>query len=186
MTEHTRQPPRNGAPFCFYREVQRFRQPWLLAVVAGVAGLSIWSFVRQIVQGRPVGQNPAPDVAVAIIGIVFGLGLPALFCAANLTVRVCSDGLHYRFFPFHWSFQRIAPEDVAGFAPHTYSPLRDYGGWGIRWGQGGKAYNVSGNRGVMLELSRGRKLLIGSQKPEQMAEAIALAFGRKPGPTPQP
>ncbi len=168
--------------FCFYQEVQRFRQLWLWALVAGVAGVSIWSFVVEIILGRPVGENPAPDVAASIIGVVFGLGLPAFFCAANLTVRVCADGLYYRYFPLHWKFRRIAPEELAGFAAHTYRPLRDYGGWGVRWGQAGKAYNVSGNRGVMLDLADGRKLLIGSQNPEQMAEAMGLAFGRKPGP----
>lgn len=168
-------------PFCLYSEVQRFRQPWLWALVAGVAGLSVWTFVQQIVLGRPVGENPAPDVAAGVISIVFGLGLPGFFCAANLTVRVCDDGLYYRYFPFHWRFRRIAPGDLAGFAAHTYRPIRDYGGWGVRWGQGGKAYNVSGNRGVMLYLAGGQRLLIGSQKPEEMAEAMGLAFGRKPG-----
>ena len=63
----------------------------------------------------------------------------------------------------------------------TYRPIRDYGGWGIRYGRGGKAYNVSGNRGVMLELSDGQKLLIGSQKPDDLANAISSAFGKKPG-----
>jgi hypothetical protein len=62
----------------------------------------------------------------------------------------------------------------------TYRPIRDYGGWGIRYGRGGKAYNVSGNRGVMLELSDGQKLLIGSQRPEELANAINLALGKKP------
>jgi hypothetical protein len=57
----------------------------------------------------------------------------------------------------------------------TYSPLRDYGGWGIRYGSKGKAYNVSGNRGVRLELSNGKRLLFGSQRPEELSEAVAAA-----------
>jgi len=36
----------------------------------------------------------------------------------------------------------------------------------------GKAYNVSGNRGVQLEFTDGKCLLIGSQKPEQLDSAI--------------
>lgn len=170
-----------GSGPCLYREVQHFRQWWLWVLIAGIAGVSVWSFIQQIVMDRPFGQNPGPDWVVVVTGAVFGLGLPALFCAANLTTEVRPDGLYYRFFPFHWSLQRIPAERLAGFAPHRYSPLRDYGGWGIRYASGGKAYNVSGNRGVMLELSDGRKLLIGSQKPEEMAEAMALAFGRKAG-----
>jgi hypothetical protein len=166
-----------GAP-CLYREVQHFRQLWLWLLLAGVAGVSIWSFVQQIIIGRPFGQNPAPDAAVAIIGAVLGIGLPVVFYAANLTVEVRSDGLYYRYFPFHRSFRRIPADSLVKFAPHTYSPIRDYGGWGIRYGRGGKAYNVSGNRGIMLELTDGQRLLIGSQKPEDLAEAMGLAFGR--------
>ncbi len=99
-----------------------------------------------------------------------------LFLVANLTVEVRSDGLYYRFFPFHWSFHRISAESLAKYEVQTYRPIRDYGGWGIRYGRGGKAYNVSGNRGVMLELSDGQKLLIGSQKPDDLANAISLGF----------
>jgi len=168
--------------FCFYREVQRFRQPWLWLLIAGIFGVTVWSFVQQIVLGRPFGQNPAPDTAIAIIVLVFGLAFPVLFLVANLTVEVRSDGLYYRFFPFHWSFRRISAETLSKYEVHRYRPIRDYGGWGIRWGRGSKAYNVSGNRGVMLELSDGNRLLIGSQKPEEMAGAIGLALVERPSP----
>ena len=171
---------KDGAGFSFYREVQRFRQPWLWLLVAGIFGVTVWSFVEQIVLRRPFGQNPAPDLVVMIIAIAFGLAFPLLFLAANLTVEVRSDGLYYRFFPFHWSFRRIASENLVSYQVRTYRPIRDYGGWGIRYGQNGKAYNVSGNRGVMLELANGQKLLIGSQKPEDLANAISLAFGKRP------
>ncbi|NLK25486.1 MAG: hypothetical protein GX307_02790 [Euryarchaeota archaeon] len=38
----------------------------------------------------------------------------------------------------------------------------------------GKAYNVSGNRGVLLKLKDGNSLLIGSQRAEELDAAIAL------------
>lgn len=172
-------PGRGGPPI--YREVQHFRQWWLWVLVGGTTGVSAWGFTQQIILGRPFGQNPGPDWLVILIGAVFGLAFPVFFYAANLTTEVRPEGLYYRFFPLHQSFQRIPPEILAGFAPHTYSPLRDYGGWGIRYSSRGKAYNVSGNRGVMLELADGRRLLIGSRDPERLADAMGLAFGRKPG-----
>jgi Family of unknown function (DUF6141) len=171
----------SGTGFCFYREVQRFRQPWIWLLIAGVFGVTVWGFVQQIVLGKPFGQNPAPDTVIMIIGLVFGIALPVLFLVGNLTVEVRSDGLYYRFFPFHWSFRRISGETLVKHEVRSYSPIRDYGGWGIRYGRGGKAYNVSGKRGVMLEFSDGRNLLIGSQKPEDLASAISLALGQKTG-----
>jgi TATA-box binding protein (TBP) (component of TFIID and TFIIIB) len=51
--------------------------------------------------------------------------------------------------------------------------LLEYGGWGIKYGRKGKAYNVSGNRGVQLVFKDGKQLLIGSQRAEELAEAIS-------------
>ena len=54
----------------------------------------------------------------------------------------------------------------------TYSPLVEYGGWGIRgWGKN-VALNARGNRGVRLMLMDGRRVLVGSQRAEELAAAL--------------
>ncbi|MBX3097838.1 MAG: hypothetical protein KF812_13375 [Fimbriimonadaceae bacterium] len=53
----------------------------------------------------------------------------------------------------------------------TYNPIRDYGGWGIR-GIPVQALNARGNRGVKLLMTSGRHLMVGSQIPEDLAQAI--------------
>lgn len=168
----------SGAPPLF-REVQHFRQLWLWLIVLAVSGFATYAMVQQLILGAPFGSNLAPDCGVIGIMVVFGFGLPIFMYATHLTTEVRSDGLYYRFFPFHCSFQRIAAGDVKRYEVLTYSPIKDYGGWGIRYGVGGKAYNVSGNRGVLLHLSNGRGLLIGSQRPEEFANALALACGKR-------
>ena len=61
----------------------------------------------------------------------------------------------------------------------TYRPILEYGGWGIRYTMGrGWAYNVSGNQGVQLELASGKRILIGSQRAEELARAIGEAKGQ--------
>ena len=58
----------------------------------------------------------------------------------------------------------------------SYRPIADYGGWGIRAGRDGeRVLNARGNRGVRLELADGTRLLIGSQRPEELAETIERA-----------
>jgi len=135
--------------------------------------------VQQLLLGKPFGSNPAPDLALVIIGIIFGFGFPIFFFFLNLTTEVRKGGLYYRFSPFHLSFRRIALEDLTSYEAQTYSPVKDYGGWGIRYGRGGAAYNVSGNRGVQLEFANGKRILIGSQRPEELAEAIRRALGTR-------
>jgi TATA-box binding protein (TBP) (component of TFIID and TFIIIB) len=54
-----------------------------------------------------------------------------------------------------------------------YAPLSEYGGWGLRYSVNhGKAYNVSGNQGVQLFFTNGKKLLIGTQKPEEITAIL--------------
>ena len=54
----------------------------------------------------------------------------------------------------------------------TYSPMREYGGWGIRFGKSGKAYNIKGDEGLQLVFKNGKRLLIGSQKSQELAQAV--------------
>ena len=161
-----------------YRETQYFRQLWLWALVLFISLLSLYGVFQQLILGEPFGNNPAPDSMIVVLAIIFGIGLPLFMYMMNLTIEIRSDGLYFRFFPFHLSSHRITAEEIKGFEACTYSPIRDYGGWGIRYGRKGKAYNVSGNRGVQLELSKGKHLLVGSQKPEELVEALNTTLGR--------
>jgi hypothetical protein len=43
----------------------------------------------------------------------------------------------------------------------------------VRFGPRGRAYNVSGNRGVEITLANGKRVLIGSQRSDELAAAIA-------------
>ena len=87
---------------------------------------------------------------------------------------VREDGLFVRFSPFHRREKALGPSHLLRWHAREYRALREYGGWGIRYGAAGKAYNVSGNRGVQLEYSDGQRLLIGSQRPEELCRAIDL------------
>jgi hypothetical protein len=98
---------------------------------------------------------------------------------AQLLTEVRPDGLFIRFVPLHLSFKRIPLENFRSYKAVIYRPIRDYGGWGIRYGWKGKSYSMSGNRGVEFEPWQGRRLLIGSQLPEQLAGAISVIFAHR-------
>jgi hypothetical protein len=112
---------------------------------------------------------------VLTLAIVLAVEIAAawLVYVMKLTVRLDDAGLHVRFFPL---VKRDIPlEEIARWEARTYRPILEYGGWGIRCGWKGMAYNVSGNRGVQLEFTNGKRLLIGSQRPEELAAAISQA-----------
>ena len=154
-----------------FEETQAFRQWWLwLLLVPGVA-VGWWFFVQQIVLGKPIGSEPAPDWAAWLTWGLCGVGLPLLMGSLRLVTRVDAAGLHVRFRPF--LRRSIGFDEITSAASVAYRPIRQFGGWGLRYGfKNGWAYNVSGNRGVQLVLADGKKLLIGSQRPDELARAL--------------
>lgn len=163
-----------------FEEEQQFRQIWLWIVnlisVIPAAIFMIYVMYQQLLLGQPVGNNPMPNNVLIWFGpliILLMLGISLMLWKTKLHVIVDLEFLHIRFFPF---FKRDIPlNDILEWKAKVYHPLRDYGGWGIRWGFKGKAYNISGNRGVQLVLIKNKKLLIGSQKPDALAQAITTA-----------
>jgi len=83
-----------------------------------------------------------------------------------------ADGIYFKMWPLHWSFRRLPWSEVKRHEAKQYRPLREFGGWGIRWTPGKLAYNVRGNQGVWIERTNGRAILVGSQTPEKFVKAI--------------
>ena len=161
-----------------FREVQRFRQTWIWVILLSITALMLYFLIKQVALSEPVGNNPATDWPLIILVIVFGLGFPVFFYFLNLTVEVRTDVLYYRYFPLQLSFKKITYDSMLKCEVRSYSALKEYGGWGIRYGRYGKAYNVSGNRGVQLEFMNGEKLLFGSKRAEELAQAIQSVMGK--------
>jgi len=141
-----------------FREVQRFNQVWLWLLILLITVGAWYTGLVQILQKRPVGRNPAPDWAIVILWIIFGLGFPVLFYFLKLITEVRYDGLYICYFPLQFSFRKISWTELKKYEVRTYHPIREYGGYGIRMGKHGKAYNVSGHKGVQLELVNGIQL----------------------------
>lgn len=155
-----------------YREVQRWslRARCLLLVLCllGVAG-GVFSAVVILTQDA---RQWASLPVIVICGILVPAGIGFLIWVARLETEVRQDGLYIRYVPFHRRFKRFKAEDLSEYHARTYRPVLEYGGWGIRCGWKGRAYNVSGNRGVQLVFRDGRRVLIGSSQPSELEAAI--------------
>jgi hypothetical protein len=155
----------DGTPL--FRETQRLLENrW--AVVTSVLGAAACFAV--ILTALAWGALPPP---LAVLVLLAGATIPLLLLA-RLETEVHGDALHVRFVPLTRR-HRFAWSEIARAYARSYRPLREYGGWGIRWGPKGRAYNVSGDRGVQLELADGRRLLIGSRRADELADAIRRA-----------
>ena len=97
------------------------------------------------------------------------------FAVLKLVVEVRRDGVYLRLNPLQSAFRQIGFDEISDSEIATYS-ARTYGGWhwGMRKTVGGNAvYRVRGNHGVELRLTDGRKIFIGSQRPDDLHAAIA-------------
>jgi hypothetical protein len=162
-----------------FREIQRSRQWWLYVVIfmtcIATAGVFGYIFVMQVVLNHQIGDHPMSNNALTLTAILV-IGVDAiivwLVLASNMVTEVRPDGLFIRYYPFHPKFRKIPIENALSIEVVTYNPIADYGGWGLRYGKNGRAYNPCGNRGVRITKDDGKHILIGSQKPEELLDAI--------------
>lgn len=153
-----------------FREEQRFRQPWLWSLIALATAGAATVAIALLRAGTSSG----------LVVLAVALLLPALLALLTLSTEVRPDGLHVRFWPLV-RHRHLRPDEIVEATARTYRPIAEYGGWGLRFGRLGTAYNASGNRGVQLSLADGRRLLIGSQRADELAAAIEEARRRQAG-----
>lgn len=163
-------------------EEQKFRQKWLLFLLIPIfivlTIIVVYSLYKQLYLKEPFGNNPMSDEGLVIFSfflLLLLVGLLWLLISTKLTVIVKDNYLTIRFYPFLSREFDLA--EIEHYKPVTYNPIMEYGGWGIRISIKGRgmAYNVSGNRGVDIILKNGKRFLIGSQKPEELVQAINKA-----------
>lgn len=156
-----------------FTERQSFRQIWLWIILFGINGLFAYGIYGQVFIGQPFGDNPMSDSELVI---TFGLSilLTFLFIFLRLDTQIKQDGIYVRFFPFQLKFKKYSWDKISKSYVRQYSPISEYGGWGLRLGLfgHGRAFNISGNKGIQLELTNGKRLLIGTKKPDKAKQTL--------------
>jgi len=157
-----------------FSERQKFKQWWLLLILLSVNALFMFGVYKQVILGQQFGNKPMSNTGLlAVTGLIW---LPTiLIFISRLDTIIKSDGIYVRFFPFHLTFKHYKWISLTKSFVREYSPLTEYGGWGLRLGLFGKgtAFNVSGNEGLQLEFNNHKKLLIGTNKPEELSETLS-------------
>ncbi|MBX7181206.1 MAG: hypothetical protein K1X82_03755 [Bacteroidia bacterium] len=149
-------------------EMQGFRQPLLWLALIGLEGLLLYANYSQLVLNQPIGDHPVSNGT--LLGFLFLFTfLLFLLWSVKLMTKIDETGIYYRFSIFQRKFKFQSWSEVKFCSVRTFSPLREYGGWGIRWGgKSGMAYTVSGNQGLQLVLKDQTQLLIGTKESDQL------------------
>lgn len=171
----------------FHRERQTFH--WIFRLLLLATFILPWAIIAATLMhvGPAVsagGKDPLKDIWVVA---AFELPLFALIwlLMGGMTVRVSPERVAVAYGSVGWPRWTFKREDIEAFEPVSFSPIRDFGGWGIKWGKGNvMCINASGSRGVQFTIKgKQRKYLIGSDDPEALVAAIRSAMALNPAPS---
>lgn len=156
-----------------FSEQQKFNQWWLWLILIGINGLFIYGLIVQVFGGGHFGSKPMSNIEIVSVSIIILL-FTIFFLNFRLDTSVKKEGIYVRFFPFHFKTKFYAWDRINKLYLKKYSPVKDFGGWGIRIGFSGKgkAFNVSGNIGLQIEFKNGKKLLIGTNKYKELSDSL--------------
>tara|TARA_B110000438_G_scaffold273098_1_gene292235 strand:- start:1311 stop:1784 length:474 start_codon:yes stop_codon:yes gene_type:complete len=146
-----------------FKENQKFNQKWLWIILFLAAITPILILILD--EGFKLDTSNFVLISMMLLPLF-------LIYFTELRVEISRESLKYQFYPFHLKVYEIKHDEIETYDQITYSPLKDYGGWGINHTVKGSAYNISGNKGVKMILKNGKKILFGSQKAKEFYEAL--------------
>jgi hypothetical protein len=160
----------NGMQFL---EKQRFKLWWLWIILVAVIGTFIWGIVQQTVFHVAFGSKPVSSLVLACLTII-PIGIAVLIFSIVMKTRINSAGVYCSFRPFEMKGKMMEWGDIEKVYVREYSALREFAGWGLKYGGTiyGWAYTVGGRYGLQLKLKDGSKLLLGTHKPERVKELL--------------
>ncbi|MDB9830621.1 hypothetical protein OAC21_00280 [Polaribacter sp.] len=153
-----------------FNEEQQFRQLWLMVLLGFSLLVPVGLIINEYIKDNTSMTNN--EFLGSLIGIIASVLLIFIF---KLSTRIDEKGIHYQFFPFHFSMKTLLWSEITKAEVRTYDPIGEYGGWGLRYSfnkKKGNAVNVSGDIGIQLTLKNGKKLLIGTQKKEAVSRVL--------------
>jgi hypothetical protein len=124
----------------------------------------------------PSGADLRLLVAFIPVVVIF-VPICAVMLTCGMSAELSQDGLRISMAPFFRNI-RIPLKNVTAVTVEHYRPMRDYWGWGLRGDRRGPAYTVSGNQGVRIHYGERESVLIGSQKPRELADAVTRFLER--------
>ena len=140
-----------------FQEIQRFRQIWIWVLILGISTFSIGSLFFL--------EDKAP---LTLMDLAFPIGmvllLNVLFLSFTLSTRMEEDSLSYRFFPFtRW--RTFRNEEVQTMEL-------------VEWNGDTWSYTTGGKWGILVQTKK-KKILLGTQTPEEAKKAIAQFLALK-------
>ena len=158
---------------------------WVHALFIGL----FWGIPLFLVLPEALGRGAEEmsPLAAAIL-LVSLLLLPPLIYTflGSLRIDITGEGV-WAVWGFSGIIKKFFPYgEILKAEAVTYSPLREFGGWGLRAGLGKKkGWTTRGNRALVLHLTDGSRIYLTSMYPERLIVRIQSAGAGKMAAAPE-
>jgi hypothetical protein len=154
-----------------FLEEQKFTQPLLivfLIMVFSITGSVFYYNIDKL-------SGSSGELLKVLSGVFIVLIIMLFFVILKLKTRVDENGIHFKFSPFQSSYKIVKWNQISNVYIRKYNAFSEFGGWGYRFSSKnniGKVYTAKGSVGLQLVLKDGSKILIGTQKKEELQRVI--------------
>ena len=150
-----------------FEEKQRFNQWWLWVLLITVGLIPVGIQIFQLSTAKdPLSSSS--DIFSFLLTCFAAILVFVLFFGTTLNTKLDEEGIHVRLSPFHFKWRFYPWDSIKSFQVRTYNPISEYGGWGIKGTKHDRAFNISGKEGLQLVFKDENRLLIGTQKSQEM------------------
>jgi hypothetical protein len=107
----------------------------------------------------------------------FGLVIPAIvglfIFAIKLHVTINTEGITYKYPPFHIKPKQMSWSNIESAELMKINPLKEFGGWGLRYGKLGAAYTTRGRYILHIVQKTGKPINLTIAQPEKFIAATS-------------
>ena len=122
---------------------------WIFWAIASIP-LTIFLYERI---AHPIDSEPFDWFGLVILGAV---GI--LIFSIKLHVTVNAEGITYKYPPFHIKPRQMPWANIESAELIKINPLKEFGGWGLRYGKLGTAYTTRGKYILHIKMRQGKPI----------------------------
>ena len=161
-----------------FEETQTFKRSVLVLMLFASALFFFYVYVSQEFFNQPISESPTnPDGLIA--GGLLLLVLFIVFRFSRYTIILNSQGVHFKFSPFHLTRRRYPYEEIKTIYVRAFSPDKEFGGRGLRYSFKRKTwmYTISAAAYcIEIEKKDGGKTRLGIEDSEQAEKALSAYY----------
>jgi hypothetical protein len=137
---------------------------WIFWPIASIP-LSIYLYEKIV---HPADSEPFDWFGLVILAIV-GLFIFAI----KLHVTINTEGITYKYPPFHIKPKQMPWANIESAELMKINPLKEFGGWGLRYGKLGAAYTTRGRYILHIVQKTGKPINLTIAQPEKFIAATS-------------